>query len=119
MVTVINYESKKNTNGEVFYSLVIQSGIEMVKSQKTGQYYATVRRAYVPTTFDEATCTAMIGEKIPGQITKVKCEEYDYTNPDTGEVVKMNYKWEYSPDEPIPVKAFPNNTVGRIAKAVY
>ena len=119
MVTVINYESKKNTNEEVFYSLVIQSGIEMVKSSKTAQYYATVRRANVPTTFDEQTCMAMIGEKISGQIVKVKCEEYDYTNPDSGEVVKMNYRWNYVPEEVASMSTFAKTGMGRVAKVVH
>lgn len=119
MVTVTNYQTQKNTNDEVFFSLTIQGGIEMIKSQKTGQYYATVRRASVPTTFDEQTCMAMIGEKISGQVVKVKCEEYDYTNPDTGEVVKMNYRWNYVPEEVASMSAFANTGLGRIAKVIH
>lgn len=119
MVTVINYEVKKNSNEEDFYSLVIQSGIQMVKSKSTGQFYATVRKATIPTTFDEQTCIAMIGEKIKGQIAKVKCEEYEYTNSDTGEVTKMNYRWNYIPEESSPMSAFTNTGMGRVAKVVH
>ena len=99
MVRVIGYHENQKLDGEKFYSLSIQGGIEMVRSQQTGSFYATARKARVTTTFDEATCESLIGTEIPGRILKVECEPYEYTVEETGEVIELNYSYEYQPDE--------------------
>lgn len=120
MVSVSSYEVKQNEKGEIFCTLILQGGIELVKSKTTNQYYATVRRTTMLTTFDEQTCLSMVGEKIPGRIGKVECEEYDYTNNQTGEIIKMKHRWEYLPDESISSSsAFPNTANGTLAKVVH
>ena len=99
MVRVIGYHENQKLDGEKFYSLSIQGGVEMVRSQQTGSFYATARKARVTTTFDEATCEGLIGAEIPGRILKVECEPYEYTVEETGEVIELNYSYEYQPDE--------------------
>lgn len=95
MVTVVDCALRTNKKGEEFITLILQSGLEMIKSQATGQYYATAKRAFIPSTFDEATCKAFIGEKIDGSIQKVPCEPYEFTIPETGEAITLNHRWTY------------------------
>jgi len=79
MVRVINYNKRVSESGKEFYSLTVQGGIELIKSRDTGNFYATAKKASIPSTFDEATCQALVGSEMPGQIEKVKCEPYEYT----------------------------------------
>ena len=44
MVTIINFEKRQSKSGKEFHALIIQGGIEMVRSAETGQFYATVKR---------------------------------------------------------------------------
>ena len=76
MVTIIDYSQRTKSDGSVFYSLILQGGIQMVKSQQTERYYATLKKASITCTFDEATRKASIGEKFPGSIQKQSCEPY-------------------------------------------
>jgi hypothetical protein len=95
MVTIIDYSKRKNSEGEEFFLLVLQGGVEMVKSNETGRYYATARQCKIPSTFDENTCKNLIGEQMPGSIQKVKCEPYEYAIPDTGELIELDFHWTF------------------------
>ncbi len=75
--------------------MILQSGIELVKSKETGSYYATSKRASISSTFDDATCQNLIGQQIPGSIQKVVSEPYEFTNKVTGEVLTLNQRWVY------------------------
>lgn len=99
MVRVIGYYENERSNGEKFYSLSIQGGIEMVRSVETGNYYATVRKTRITSTFDEATCKALIGSEMPGRIVKQECDPYEYTVEETGEVIELYHNYRYLPDE--------------------
>lgn len=57
--------------------------------------YVTIRKCSLPTTFDEATCVSLIGQELPSRIERVKCESYEYTIPQTGEVVLHKHRYEY------------------------
>ena len=95
MVTVTDYKEIVKDDGTSFFALVLKSGLEMVKSQKTNKYYATTRTASMPTTFDESSCKLFIGEKFDGSIQKVECEPYNYTIKDTGEIVELSHRYDY------------------------
>lgn len=95
MVRIINYKVRENRDGDVFRALIVQGGIQLVKSQDTGIYYATSKKASIPSTFDEETCKSLIGEELEGTIEKVDCEPYEITNEDTGEVLQLNYRWVF------------------------
>jgi hypothetical protein len=99
MVRVIGYHENESSEGEKFYSLSIQGGVEMVQSKNTGKFYATARKTRIITTFDELTCQSLIGSEMPGSIQKVECEPYNYTVEDTGEVIELTHTYEYRPDE--------------------
>jgi hypothetical protein len=53
-------------------SIVLQGGVEPVKSQATGKVYFTARTANVPATFDEITCRSLVGSQFEGIIRKVR-----------------------------------------------
>lgn len=103
MVKIINYKERQAEDGSLFYVLEITGGVEMMKSQTTNQYYATAKKAYIASTFDEVTCKALIGTEMEGNIVKQECEPYEYINKDSGEVFQLTHKYVYEPEE--------NNTV--------
>ncbi|MAL22157.1 MAG: hypothetical protein CMP05_11840 [Xanthomarina sp.] len=95
MVTIKNYKTITKDDGEKFYALILEGGIEPVLSQKTGRTYFTVRNATVPTTFGEQTCKSAIGTQFPGVIKRIECDPYKYTIQDTEETIELSHKWEY------------------------
>jgi hypothetical protein len=74
----------------------LQGDIELIKSSKTGKLYATARKVFMSCTFDEKICKTLIGKQLPGSIKRVTCDAYDYIIPQTKEVVKLTYGYEYS-----------------------
>jgi|GEM_PF-210008 len=104
MVRIIDYKTRTSEDGKEFFTLEIQGGIEMVLSQTTGNFYATARKSSITTTFNEQTCTALIGTQMPGNIEKQECEPYEYTVEDTGEVITLNHKYMYVPESKTPKK---------------
>lgn len=95
MVTVVDVKQRMNQKGESFYALVLQGGLELVKSRETGNYYATAKRASITTTFDEMTCKSLIGQQIPGSIQRVETDPYDFTIKETGEIISLSHRWIY------------------------
>jgi len=93
-VTVIDYK-KREKEGQEFFLLVLQGQPEIVKSQ-SGKSYMTARRASLSTTFNEETCKDLIGTKFPGGIKKIQCDAYEFTLPDSGEVIKLDFQYLYS-----------------------
>lgn len=103
MVTIIDYALRNSKDGKPFVALILQGDIEMVQSQETGRFYATARRCSVSSSFDENSAKQFLGKSMPGKIVRKACDAYDYTIPETGEVVKMAHHWEYVPEEQVEV----------------
>lgn len=99
MVTIVGYKTFEKENGENFYCLVVQGGVEAVKSKQTGKTYLTSKTATVPSTFDEQVCSSLIGTKLSGVVKKVETDPYEYTNVETGEVITLNHRFEYVSEE--------------------
>ncbi|WP_445453153.1 hypothetical protein [Flavobacterium sp. 25HG05S-40] len=99
MVQITGYKTYQREDGENFHILVLQGGIEAVKSQQTGKTYLTTKMAKVSCTFDEATCESLIGTKLPGAIKRVEVEPYEFTIAETGEVVERSHRYEYISEE--------------------
>lgn len=95
MVRIVNYQKRQTEEGKDFFVLELQGGIEMIKSQETGQMYITARKSSISSTFDELTCQSLIGTELPGSIEKVSCNPYEYTIRDTGEVIVLSHKFQY------------------------
>jgi hypothetical protein len=100
MVKITDYKMRVNQDGKTFFILILQAGLEIVRSA-SGNSYATVKQASMPTTFDEATCKSLIGSELSGKIDKVPCEPYQYTIPATGEVVMLSHRYEYQEEATI------------------
>ena len=98
MVTVVEVAKRQRKDGTEFMALILQGGLALVQSRNTGNYYATVKRCSIPSTFDEETAKAMIGERVPGSVQKTPCEPYEFTAKDTGEVLTLDYRWAYVPE---------------------
>ncbi len=93
MVKIIDYKLRTNEQGEDFFALIIESGLETVKS-KEGNTYFTSRKAGVPSTFTEQKCQELIGEQLPGRIVRVPSEPYEYKI-DSGETIILDFKYSY------------------------
>ena len=111
MVTVVNYTTRENLDGEEYIALVLQGDLEMVQSKETGRFYATARKTTITSTFDESVAAALIGTQIPGRITKVPCEPYEWVVPETGELIELHHRYEFEPEgvesKPKPIKPVP------------
>jgi hypothetical protein len=99
MVTIINFKERNKEDGTTFFVLEVQGGIEMVQSKVTGNFYATAKKAYLPSTFDVLTCQALIGTQMQGNIEKVDCEPYEYAVRETGEIITLTHRYCYVPEE--------------------
>lgn len=96
MVTVTGAEARVNSQGEKFTVLILQGGLEMVKSKETGRFYATARKCSVSSTFEEDIAKSFIGTKMPGVIEKTPCDPYDFVV-EGGEVIRLDFRWSYNP----------------------
>ena len=99
MVRIINYKKRQAEDGREFFVLEISGGIEMVKSQTSNQFYATTKKAFISSTFDEQTCKALIGTEMPGIVVKQECEPYEYLNKESGQVLVLNHRYVYAQEE--------------------
>lgn len=95
MVKIVDFKSILKEDGTEFFALVVQGGIEAVKSQETNRMYLTAKTANVPCTFSQTTCESLIGSELPGTVKKVEVEPYDYTVPSTGEMITLNHRYQY------------------------
>ncbi len=116
MVTITNYKELQKENGTSFYLLQVQGGIEMIRSKQTGDFYATAKKAYVPSTFDEITCKNLIGSQMSGEVVKKNCEPFEYTVKETGEVVTLSHRWVYVTQEDMENKNMINRNEGVASK---
>lgn len=99
MVTVKDYVIRHAlADGREFVALILQGGLSLVKSQNTGNFYATVKQCSIPSTFDEATAKQMIGEQVPGSVQRMSCDTYEWENKETGEVLELSHRWVYLPE---------------------
>ena len=97
MVTVTNYAVRTKKDGTTFIVLELNGGLELVQSQTTGGFYATVRKCTIPSTFDEPVAKMMIGQQLDGDIVRVSVDPYDYTNKRTGEIMVLQHSYAYRP----------------------
>lgn len=97
MVTVTNCLERQKVDGSKFTVLEISGGVELVQSQKSQRYYATLRKCTIPFTGPLETAKLMIGQTIEGEIVRVICEPYEFTNPTSGEVIQLQHSWAYQP----------------------
>jgi len=98
MITITGYALRQSKEGKSFVALQLQGDMELVQSQETGKFYATARKCFITSTFDEPTAQALIGQKMPGTIERVPCNPYEYTVPETGELIMLAHSYQYVPE---------------------
>ncbi len=99
MVQIVDYKTYHKADGEQFFALVVQGGLEAIKSKETGRMYFTARTARVACTFNEVTCKSLISTKLPGSIKRVATDPYEFTIQETGEVIELSHRYEYISEE--------------------
>jgi hypothetical protein len=99
MVQITNALERVKKDGTTFPVLEISGGAELVLSQASQRYYATVRRCTIPFTGTMDVAKMLIGQKIEGEIVKVIVAPYDFVNQRTGEVMKLQHSFAYRPKD--------------------
>ena len=98
MVTVTNYSTRVRKDGTTFIALEISGGVELVQSNNTGKFYATVRKTSIPSTFDEAIAKGLIGSQMKGDVVRVQVDPYDFVDKRSGEIIKLQHSYSYQPE---------------------
>ncbi len=99
MVTITGYHVRQNQEGKQFIVLQLTGDVEMIQSSETGRFYATAKKCTLPSTFPEEVAKTLVGKQIKGRIEKIQCDEYEYANPETGEVLTLAHTFVYVPEE--------------------
>ena len=98
MVRIIGFKEVVSNEGKTFNSLVLQGGVEIIHSA-SGNIYATARKANLASAFDAETCQSLIGTELDGSIEKQECVPYEYTVPQTGEILVLCHHYSFVPEE--------------------
>jgi hypothetical protein len=98
MVQIRAYHLRQGAEGKPYVSLELVGDLELVQSQNTGRFYATQRKCFISSTFDEDTARLMVGKSMPGAIVRTSCDPYEYSIPETGEAVVLTYRYSYVPE---------------------
>ena len=97
MVKITGYTKRQNAEGNEFYTLNLMGGVTLVKSSKTGNYYATAWKSSISSTFNEDVCKSLIGTELPGTVQRIEAEPYEYKLPSTGETIMLTHKYQFNP----------------------
>ena len=97
MVTITGYTKRQNAEGKEFFTLTLMGGVELVKSSKTGNYYATAWKTSITSTFNEDVCRSLVGKALPGEIQRVEVQPYSIVNKETGEVITLSHRYRFNP----------------------
>ena len=99
MVTVTHALERVKKDGTTFPVLEISGGVELVMSQTTQRYYATLRKCTIPFTGTMDVAKMLIGQKIEGEIVRTIVAPYQFTNPRSGEVITLQHSYAFRPSE--------------------
>jgi hypothetical protein len=97
MVTVTDFKEVQKKDGTSFITLELTGGIEMRQSHNTGNFYATVRKCRIPSTFNKAIAEMMVGQQIEGEILMVEVEPYNFVIEESGETLTLHHSYAYRP----------------------
>ena len=95
MVTVTGFKTVLTDEGDTYVRLVLEGDLEMIKSDRTGNYYAHRKKASISSTFDEESAKSMIGQQISGSIIKQDVEAYLYELAN-GETIELKHRWVFT-----------------------
>lgn len=94
----MNYKVVEADDGSTYVRLLLEGDLEMIKSEKTGNFYAHTKKCSISSTFDEVTAGKMIGKQLPGSIIKEEVEPYEFEI--NGEVLELSHRWTYTDESP-------------------
>lgn len=98
MVKVTGYVIReRKDDGTTFIALELTGGLELIQSQETGNFYATVRKCNIPSTFSEEVAKMMIGSELNGDVVRVTVDPYEFQNTRTGEIMTLTHSYAYRP----------------------
>jgi hypothetical protein len=98
MVTVTNYAERQRKDGSSFIVLEITGGLELVQSSSSNNYYATVRKCTIPSTFSAQIAQTLVGTQIAGNIVRINVPPYEFVNKRTGEIMQLQHGYSYQPE---------------------
>lgn len=98
MVQITSFVERHRKDGTTFITLELTGGVELIQSNNTGSFYATIRRTSIPCTFDEKVAKTLIGSQLPGNIVRVTVDPYDYINKRTGEILQLQHSYSFQPE---------------------
>ena len=97
MVRIKSFSQRETKDGRSFISLELTGGLELVQSTNSGRFYATQRRCFIPSTFDEKIAEQFVGTTIEGEIVRIPVDEpYSYTT-SRGEIIQLQHEYSYRP----------------------
>lgn len=97
MVQVTNFFEVETSEGKTFISLELTGGLELIQSQNSGKFYATVRKCRIPSTFDANIAKMMIGTQMDGDVVRVETDPYEFLNKRTGELMTLQHSYAFRP----------------------
>lgn len=95
MVRIVDFKTYHREDETEFCVLIVQGGLEAIKSKETGRVYLTAKIARVPCTFDSDACQSLIGTELEGIIRKVEVEAYEYVDKKTGDILNLTHRYEF------------------------
>lgn len=98
MVTVTNFKVVETDEGDTYVRLLLEGDLEMIKSDKTGNFYAHTKRCSISSTFNAIVAEKMIGRQLPGSIVKKEVEPYEFEI--DGETLTLTHRWVYTNETP-------------------
>ena len=76
-----------------------QGGIEMVCQKNSVAIMPQPSRQASQAHSMKPLAKALVGTKLPGKIARIRCDPYEYTIKETGEVITLTHRWAYNPNE--------------------
>ena len=83
----------------LFMSLKFKAVLKLFKVNQQAVITPLLKKAYIPTTFDQVMCQSFVGKEIEGTIVKEECENYLYVVKETGEELILNHRWVFTPEK--------------------
>jgi hypothetical protein len=99
MVQVTNFHEVETKDGKTFISLELTGGLELIQSQNSGKFYATVRKCRIPSTFNANIAKMMVGTQLDGDIVRIETDPYEFLNKRTGELMTLQHSYAYRPKD--------------------
>lgn len=90
---VVVRTSKKD--GREFLSITVVGDLDIVTSAKTGNQSLVAMKCNISSNLPVGMASSLIGQQIEGQVVKVPCTPYQWTNPTTAEVVELSHTYRY------------------------